>query len=497
MIAAHLPVLQVVLPLLAAPLCILLHKPGLARGLTVSMNWLALAIAVVLLNQVLAHGVISYAIGGWAAPWGIEYRLDLLSAYVLVFITGVTAVVISAGRASVEKEIPEDRITLFYTAYSLFLSGLLGVVATGDVFNMFVFIEISSLASYALVSMGTSRRALVAAFQYLIMGTIGATFILIGVGLLYMLTGTLNMMDLAARLPETGSSRTLFAAFAFLMVGIGLKIAVFPLHFWLPNAYAYAPSIVSAFIAASATKVFVYVLLRFAFTVFGPQFADEMHMQELLLPLALVGVVTASAAAMFQKDVKRLLAWSSVAQVGYMVVGICFLSVQGLTAGIVHMFNHALMKSALFLSVACLVYRVGSSMLDDLHGVARRMPFTMAAFVGAGLSIIGVPASAGFISKWYLVSAALTAGWWPVAVVVLISSLLSVAYIWRVVVVAYFKPVPARAAWFAKNDDTGEPRMMLIATWFLVLANFYFGLHTALTVGIGGTAAEMLLGERR
>ena len=196
----------------------------------------------------------------------------------------------------------------------------------------------------------------------------------------------------------------------------------------------------------------------------------------------------ASIAAIYQTNVKRLLAYSSVAQIGYMMLGIGFVSVTGLTGGIVHMFNHAMMKGALFLAVGCVVLRVGSAELADWKGLGRRMPVTMAAFVLAGLGLIGVPLTAGFISKWYLILAALEKGWWPVAMLALISSLLAVMYVWRVVEVAYFQ----------KPDEDVEikeaPLQMQISMWILTLATLYFGVSTDLTVGVAKQAAEWLLG---
>ncbi|MFQ5932235.1 MAG: monovalent cation/H+ antiporter subunit D family protein, partial [Nitrospiraceae bacterium] len=366
--AAHLPALQVVIPLIAAPACVLLRHSGLAWGFTLMVSWGVLAIAARLLDQVLATGTISYAIGNWAAPWGIEYRLDVLNGFVLLIVAGIGAIVLPFARISVMREIPTDRISLFYAAYLLCLSGLLGITMTGDAFNLFVFLEISSLASYVLISLGKDRRALTAAYQYLIMGTIGATFILIGVGLLYMMTGTLNMVDLASRVPQVADTRTVRAAFAFLTVGAALKLALFPLHLWLPNAYAYAPSVVTAFLAATATKVAVYILLRFFFTIFGASFIFEtLPFGEILMALSMVGVLVASTVAIFQTNVKRLLAYSSVAQIGYMILGISFASATGLTASLVHLFNHAVMKGGLFLALGCIVLRLGSVHISELH----------------------------------------------------------------------------------------------------------------------------------
>jgi multicomponent Na+:H+ antiporter subunit D len=438
---------------------------------------------------VLERGAVSYAVGDWAPPWGIELRLDALGAFVLLFVSGIGAVVATFAPRSLSREIPEDRQYLFLAAYLLCLTGLLGIASTGDLFNLFVFLEISSLSSYALISLGRERRALVAAFQYLVMGTIGATFYLIGVGLLYQVTGTLNMADAAARLAAVAGVRTTLVAFAFLTVGLGLKMALFPLHLWLPNAYTYAPSVVSAFLAATATKVSIYVLLRVVFCVFGARFAFEsVGLDRVLLPLALAAVFLASAVAIFQSNVKRLLAYSSLAQIGYMVLGVSLTSVQGLTAGIVHLFNHALTKGGMFLAMGCIAWSVGSVEIGDLRGIGRRMPWTMTAWTLGGLGLIGVPLTVGFVSKWYLVSAALESGAWPLAVAVLVSSLLALAYVWRVVEAAFFDEGPG-----ARTTVREAPLALLVPTWILIGASLYFGLSTSVSAGIARRAAEALL----
>jgi multicomponent Na+:H+ antiporter subunit D len=487
---AQLPALQIVIPLLAAPICVLLRKRLVVYIFALAVSWVVFANALALLMRVLREGVISYDMGGWAAPWGIEYRIDMLSAFMLLFVSAIGALVLTYAPASIDREIARDRQYLFITAYLLCLTGLLGIVITGDLFNLFVFLEISALSSYVLISLGDDRRALTAAFQYLVMGTLGATFILIGIGLMYMMTGTLNMMDMADRLVPVLGTRTVLAAFGFLTVGIFLKMALFPLHAWLPNAYCYAPSVVTAFLAATATKVSVYILLRIVFTVYGTTFSTEvLRLEMILLPLALLGILVASTVAIFQKNIKRMLAYSSLAQIGYMVLGISFASVNGLTAGIVHMFNHALIKGGLFLAMGAIALRIGSVRIGDMRGLGRQMPLTMAAWVVGGLGIIGVPLTAGFISKWYLILAAIESGSWPVAALILISSLLALVYIWRVVEAAYFQPPPA-----GRPKPKEAPLIMLVTTWILIGGTLFFGVFTSFSAGLARRAAEFLLG---
>ncbi len=492
MIAAHLPVLQVVIPLIAAPICVLARHPTLAWLITLIASWTSLAIAALLFAQVIASGPFSYFLGGWIAPFGIEYRVDNLSAFVLLIVSAIGAVTVPYAARSVSRQIAANRQHLFYSVLLLTLAGLLGIVITGDTFNIYVFLEIASLASYVLIALSGERQGLTAAYQYLILGTIGATLILIGIGLLYMTTGTLNIADLSERLPATSGRRTVQAAFAFIIVGVSLKLALFPLHLWLPNAYTYAPPVISAFLAATATKVAAYLLLRFIFTIFGAEFAfDGMPLGYILLPLALLAVFAGSLAAIFQTNVKRLLAYSSVAQIGYIALGISFATATGLTGSVVHLFNHAMMKGGLFLAVGCVAYRVGGVELHNFYGLVRRMPFTMAAFIVGSLSLVGVPLTVGFISKWYLVKAAIESELWPVAALVLMGSLLSLVYVGRVIEAAYFHPPGTDG-----DRITEAPGPMLAATWVLIAACLYFGIHTDLTIGMAERVASGLLGAK-
>ncbi len=490
MIEIHLPVLLIVLPMVAAPLCVLARNRTIAYGIGLIATWCTFAIAVALMVKVTHSGPIHYYIGNWAPPYGIEYVVDGFSGFVMLFVSALGAIVATYAPASIDKEIPRSKHYLFYATYLLCLTGLLGMCVTGDLFNVFVFLEISSLSSYALISLGRGGRAPLAAIQYLILGSIGATFVLIGIGLIYQMTGTLNMADIAARLPDDHGPRTVLVAFSFLTIGLFIKMAVFPLHTWLPNAYTYAPSVVTCFIAATATKVSVYAFVRLIYGIFTPHFAfDQLSLNFTLMVLALLGIFFASVAAIFQANVKRLLAYSSVAQIGYMLLCISMASQAGLTAGIVHMFNHAFIKGGLFMVVGCFVLRLGSAQIVDMRGAARTMPWTSFAWVLGGLGLIGVPLTAGFISKWLLLTSVLEAGRWPVAVFMLLSSLLAVVYVWRVVETLYFSE-PSAKALAAKE----APASMLIPTYIAIGATLVFGVWTECSAGLASQAAAALYG---
>jgi multicomponent Na+:H+ antiporter subunit D len=491
---AQLPALQVVVPLIGALIAAFFRRGVTAYVLALGVSWLMPVISGLLLWQAMTGGPISYHLGGWEPPWGIEYRIDVFNGLILMLISSVGAMIMPFAWRSVAAEIEEDKQARFYTMYLLSLTGLLGIAITGDAFNAFVFLEISSLSTYVLIALGRDRRALLAAFQYLIMGTIGATFYVIGIGLLYLNTGTLNIVDIASRLPGAFvvQPHAIFAALAFISVGLGLKLAIFPLHVWLPNAYAYAPSVVTAFLAATSTKVAIYLLVRFAYGVFGAAIDFRtLPIDEFVMVLSLAAMFLAAFVAIFQTNVKRMLAYSSVSQIGYITLGIGMANKAGLTGAIVHLVNHAMMKGALFLALGAVVFRINSVKLDDLAGIGRRMPLTMTALTVAGFGLVGTPGTVGFISKWYLVIGALDRGGWLLAFLIVASSLLSLVYVGRLVEVIWFRDTDPAAA---RASD--PPPSMLVPILVLGFAVIYFGIDTTWTAGIAERAAVMLLGDR-
>lgn len=486
----HLPVLSVVTPMLAAPLCIIFGNRSIAWTLAFVASLLSFLFSAHLMLQVMDGDIISYHLGGWEPPLGIEYRIDAANAFVLTLISAISTIVLPYAIRSIAFEVKDTSITLFYCCYLLCFTGLMGMVATGDAFNVFVFLEISSLSTYLLIALGAGRdkRALTAAYDYLILGTIGATFFVIGIGFLYVATGTLNMADLAVRIADLEGNRTVQAAFAFIVIGMGLKAAIYPLHLWLPSAYTFAPSAVTAFLAATATKAAIYVLIRFMFSVYNPDFVFELTtLKWIIMPLAILAMFAASIIAVFQTDLKRLLAYSSVAQVGYMMLGIAIATPTGLTATIAHLFNHGITKAVLFMVIGAYLLRRGSSFTAKLAGLGKEMPWTSAAFVIGGLSLIGVPGTAGFISKWVLIDAALELNLWWLAVLIVASSLLAVIYVWKVVEVLYMQAAPKSVA------IEPAPLSMVLPIWVLAIACIWFGFDTDVTIGWAQIAADSLL----
>ena len=496
MLLNHLPALLVVVPLLLAPLVAVI--PGASyrtayfiAALTAIVTFV---IACLIVHQVSVVGPLSYEMGNWPVPFGIGFLITPFASAMALIVAGGSAFAFVWGRESFLKEVPGDHQPLLLACWLLATAGLLGIVVTADAFNAFVFMEISSLASYVLVAGGPKRTALTASFKYLVTGSLGATFYLIGVGYLYMMTGTLNFADLTDRLSDVSETSPVLIASGFIMLGLALKAAVFPMHAWMPAAYQFAPTPVAIFFAASSTKVALFLLIKFDYLVLQPNLSDHAFLfSTILMPMATLAFLVGSSVAIFSKDLKRMLGYSSVAQIGYILIASSLVTSAGLTAAIVHIFNHALIKSALFMAVGCLFWRFGTSNIQDLAGAAKVMPITMAGFVVAGLSLIGVPLTAGFISKVTLIQALLELGslGFILLSLVLISSLMAVIYIWRVVEVTYFgKPAESM-----RGEAKGEaPWPMLVTLWILVIANIYFGIEPSLPLGLADAEVKLLLG---
>ncbi|MDE2765404.1 MAG: proton-conducting transporter membrane subunit [Chloroflexota bacterium] len=443
----QLPIL-IPLPLLAASLVVPLAglwAPRAVFPISVAAVALSAAMSALALAEVVAGGeALRYTLGGWAPPIGIEYVVDHVAAFVTAVITGVALLVVVAARRAAARE-AAGRRGLFYALVLLLLAGLTGMVVTGDLFNVFVFMEISSLAAYALVFRG-GRAGMLAAYRYLILGTVGGSFYLLGVAFLYFTTGTLNMTDMARLLGEAEPNISVAAGAAFIFAGLGMKMALVPLHLWLPDAYTFAPSSVNSLIAPIMTKVGAYVMVRMFISVFPEGYlADEVPVSQALIALGLAGSVYGAYAAMGQRDLRRMLAYSSVSQLGLLAVGIGIATPLGLAAALLHVMNHALMKGALFLTAMSMRMGAGVSDVRMLAGLGRRMPATSAVFAVGAVAMVGIPPTAGFFSKWYLSIAAIDEGLWFVLAVVLASSLLSAVYLFRVIERLYLAPAPAIA----------------------------------------------------
>jgi multicomponent Na+:H+ antiporter subunit D len=435
----QLPALIVVVPLAAALLAPLLgyFSKTLVRLLAIAALLVSNISAVATLIRVLNDGVWHYHFGGWAPPWGIEYVLDPLSATMAILVSFV-ALVVAIYAGPYLQNFAKLKAGIFYSLFLLLSVGLLGMMITGDVFNLYVFLEISSLAGYALIATG-GNRATVAAFRYLLVGTIGASFYLLGIGFLYAATGSLNMADLAEKLAPIMDSRVVVVAIVMIMLGFGIKMAAFPLHGWQPDAYTYSHPAATPLIAGVMAKVPAYAALRFFFFIM-PATAGPVHKAlQVMGILAAAGIIIGSIMAIAQKDFRRMLAYSSVAQIGYIVVGLAIGNSLALIGGVLHIVNHAIMKCCLFVVAGGIKWRTGVHSIDKYMELNKKMPLTMGALIICAMSMVGLPPTAGFFSKWYLVLGAIEEGMWFYVAIIIISSLLNAIYFFRVLENVYMK----------------------------------------------------------
>ena len=482
----HLPILAVALPLISAPLCLLLRATRSLQILSLLVASTSLLACAVMLFYANEGQLLQYNVGGWSAPFGIAYQVDQLNALVAFLFSIIFFFVFIYMLESFSVELAGRALYPVYSVLFITQAGFMGVTLTNDLFNIYVFLEMASLASYALTAARGRAEDLVAAYRYLLLGTVGAVFLLIGIAYLYLLSGTLNLSDMAQRLPPLFDSKVGVAAVAFISIGLFLKIAIFPLHLWLPSVYTYAPSPISALLSGVSSKVALYLLIRLFFDTFNITFI-ALDLSTVLLVLSILSILVCSLIALFQDNLKRMMAYSSISQVGYIVLGIALFSPAGIAASVLHLFNHAIIKCMMFMAIGCVVYRVGSCTIADIRGMAGSMPWTAAALVIGGLALVGIPLSSGFISKWYLVAAALEANaWLPVAVVVL-GSLISLAYVWRLVEAAYFGVSE-------KNHQREASPVMLGVVYLLLAIIIYIGVNPSSLTNICLAVGHRLLG---
>ncbi len=477
----HAPVILVILPLVASFF-------ALFSGWWVKRSSFYIAIAALvvcvglslgILVQVIDTGSIQYRIGAWQPPWGIEYRIDHLTVCMIMLVSALCLATAVYARRLVEREL-SDRVALFWCLYLLLATGLLGICLTADLFNLFVLLEVASLTSYTLVAVGRGRAKL-AGFKYLLMGTIGATFYLIGVGYLYIATGSLNMADLSRLLPSHYESRVVQTAFWFIFFGIGIKTALFPLHAWLPDAYTHAPSAVSALLAPLVTKVMAYVLIRVMFTVFtAPFIMATLRLNEIMMWAGILAILFGAVTALSQHDFKRMLSYVIIAEIGYIIGGIGIANATALKGVIFHILNDALMMACLFLVAGMISYQTSRQGISDFRGIYRSAPITAAIFTIGALAVIGVPPTCGFFSKWYLLLGALNAGQWPFVAALLVCTLINVALFFRIVDHGLYvhRPRPApRPDESVTHVPVGEaPIGMLLPASVLALAILLMGI---------------------
>ena len=430
----QLPAIIIVTPLIASFFIFFAGWWSIKSAFPLAVTAMSICVisSVGILKSVIANGNISYWLGGWQPPWGIEYQIDHFNAIMLVLVSALGLLITIHSKKSVERELPE-KTTLFWSLFILMITGLLGICITGDLFNLFVLLEVASLSGYALISMG-EKNAVYASFRYVIIGTIGASFYLLGVGYLYITTGSLNMADLSQLLPDLYNSKTVFVGFTFIIIGLGIKMAMFPLHGWLPDAYTHAPSAVSTSVAPLVTKVMAYALIRVMFTVFKAEFpVSIVQVTDIMVWFGTLAIFLGALMALSQTDYKRMLSYIIIAEIGFIVGGIGVANATAVKGAVFHIVNDALMVACLFMVAGLVMYRTDGHRIADFKGIFKTMPITATVLTVGALAVIGVPPTCGFFSKWYLLLGGIEAGQWGFVIALLACTLINVALFFRII----------------------------------------------------------------
>lgn len=460
----HFPVLIVLLPLSAAllsPLFSYLHRQA-GKWIAILSLVGAFLCSVGLLLQVVANDgeAIHYWMGDWMPPLGIEFVVDPING---VIVTMITFVALCSAIYSTPFLKKNNWLYMggYYTLMALLCVGLSGMTLTGDAFNLYVYLEIASLSGYGLIALGGNKGTL-AAFRYLLIGTIAASLYLLALGFMYSMTGSLNMADLSVLLQDKMDSPLIIMSIALLIAAFGIKAALFPFHGWQPDAYTYSHPGAAPLISGVMSKVPAYAMLRFFFYLFGAQHLFVQHGLTVVGILGAMGIILGSVMAIAQDDFRRMLAYSSVAQIGYIGVGLAIGSFYGLIGAVLHIINHAFMKGSLFMVIGGVRYRFGEVSISKLGQIGKKMPFTVFTLVVAALAMIGIPPTGGFFSKWYIMLGAMQTEQYIYVAVLVISSLLNAIYFFRVLENVFINPDPGLKE---LNPPTGKlelPLQMLI-----------------------------------
>jgi len=397
-------------------------------------NGILLIMAVALIG----HAPFSYFVGEWVPPLGITLVSDSISTLLLLIITIVGLLTILYAFQYMEMYTSKIR---FYALFMLMVAGMNGVVITGDMFNLFVFLEIATISSYALVGFGCEHEELEASFKYMILGCISSTFILLGIAILYATFGTLNMADLANFISTHGVNKAVLFAEALFIMGFGLKAAMVPFHAWLPDAHPSAPAPISAMLSGVLIKACgIYAIIRISYHVIGM----TTLIQTILMSLGVLSMVVGVLLAVGQWDFKRLLAYHSISQMGYVMVGIGLGTPLGILGGVFHLMNHAFFKSLLFLCSGAIEYSTGTRNLKEMGGLFKRMPITSSSCSIASLSISGIPPFNGFWSKLIIIIALVQAGYYAIAAITVGVSFLTLVSFIKVQRYSIFGELPEK-----------------------------------------------------
>ena len=482
-----LPALVFLVPLLAAvgmPVAGHFNR-SICRPLALTATALMALLAVASLGSIMSSGPVRYSLGGWQAPLGIEWVADEVSAS-MAAIAGVVGLLVLGFSGPLRESSLEGRATPYHSTVLLLLAGIIGVIYAGDLFNIFVFLEVVSLASYALVAVA-GGRALLSAFRYLMIGALGATFYLLGVAYCYALTGTLNIADLAQRLPGLLDSRAAIGGIAFILIGLAIKMALLPVHAWLPDAYAHAPDSAAPLLASLVTKSAALVWARIFLWALIPANADAVQiLNGVVSGVGIVAALGGALLAMRQSEIKRIFAYGGIAHIGLVMIGLGQQSDKATAGALFYIVNDAVTQAGLFVIAGVFAWRYGVRAIEDITRVRIRSPWIIAPLVIAAVGMVGIPPTGGFVGKWNILLGTLEAGNPLAGVAVLLTSLLTLAY-FSPLLERVFRTPPQNSAEPPKGEISWPVRLSMAvpAVGILGLGIFGDGLMAAFLRVVG------------
>ena len=457
---------------------------------SLSMLTFALVAQILIGRYVFIYGPFYYAMGGYVGGFGISFLVDAFSVLLASFIILITWLIFIYGWANIKSDIEVSETSRYVNLVFIMIFSMVAMVYTHDLFNTYVFMEIMSITTVAIISVKQKKENYSAAFRYLMLNEVGSLSFLFGIGMLYMIGGHLNI-DAVAMVINQGwpaYSWNIGLALGLMVIGVSIKAAIYPMHIWLPDAHGSAPSTSSAILSAIVVKVYLIVLIKLIYRIFGFVIVEALGLRIILMIMAVAGMLVGSLFAMAQKDSKRMLGYSSVSQIGYIVLGISLGTPLGLYAAIFHIISHGILKSSLFLSVGSFISEKGIRRLDDFKGLAVKMPLATAVFTISALGMIGIPITSGFIAKWRLGLALSEISWWLIGVV-LLSSLMNAIYYLPILIDFYLKPNKEHQTHLTWD---GMPKRMAFVLVFLALLGLTLGIFPGLIEGLIENAVAAL-----
>ncbi len=435
----NIPIFTLLLIFSAAPLSVYIGNKSedLRDSFVVNISFVALLMTLLLYPQVSKQPMILDL--EKLLSFGLHFRIDQLTFMLMVIACSLWFFSLTYAHEYMAAE--EEHRTRFNFWMMITFGGVMGALMSRDLLSLFLFFEIMYLSCYFLVAHNQTEGALQAGNRYIYMGVVGGLCILLSMSILYAKTNTFALVEINQSIQAIWATdkTSIVIALTSMLIGLSIKSAVFPLHFWLPDAHSNAPTPASAILSGMVIKVYIFSVIKVLFVMVGFDLLKEIPLSSIITSLAIVGMIMGSVLAIGQKDIKKILAYSSVAQVGYLLLGIGLTSELGLSATFFHIVTHALMKSILFLSAGAIIFQKGKRDVRDFQGIGYEMPITMTVFSIGAFSMIGIPGLIGFMSKWYLSLASLASGKQIYVIMIMVSSFLNAMYYLPIIITAFLK----------------------------------------------------------